>query len=473
MNKIGFILTVFNRPEYLKKCLESLNSSDLSKIDHAIIFDDASTDSKVDDLCLSFIDNKPNWLFVKESSNKGIKNSLLHGVDILFKPCDLVINLDGDAIVSYDFLDKIITAKEKYPELIITGFNCNTLNKDGSIRHKILFREVGINFKKTVGGINICVNREQYHKWMRPSLLTDGNWDHKTCLASAEESLPIGCIDSSVIQHIGFESSMGHSQGGEPPDTAEDFDTDYFGLKANPFLSVEHVFGEKGRWINGRLQLSEVTLICADGFDVDRCLHAADIACRQIDFSSIKILSHIPHSDSRVIKIRPLLSKKDYSQFILKEIVNYVDTPYLMIFQYDGFPINPIAWDEDFLKFDMIGAAWKFRPEKRTANGGYSIRTKSMCEKIRDDDYIQLKNDHIITNFAEDHVLFYIHREYLESVHGIKIAPEEICDKFSIEAWGVPDNKYKGSFGFHGFSIDFNDSDLFYVPYKLPNRQIL
>jgi hypothetical protein len=219
------------------------------------------------------------------------------------------------------------------------------------------------------------------------------------------------------------------------------------------------------------LELNNVSLIAVDD-NLSSIQRAADISCRNIRFNSVKLLSSEASGDPRLVPIRHLGSKKEYSQFILKELAAYVETPYMLIVQGDGFVLNHFAWSDDFLNYDMVGAAWKFRPEKRTANGGFSLRSRKMMEIIKNDDSIFLQNDSIIRNFAEDHVLFYIYRDYLEGHHGIKIAPEEVCDRFSIEAWGVPDNKYKGSFGFHGFSIDFNDADLPYIPYKLPNRQI-
>ena len=88
-----------------------------------------------------------------------------------------------------------------------------------------------------------------------------------------------------------------------------------------------------------------------------------------------------------------------------------------------------------------------------------------MMDAIAADDNIYLQNDHIITNYAEDHVLFYIYREYLERTHNIKIAPEEVCNQFSMEAWGREDKRYKGSFGFHGYGIDFSKSNLDHTPY--------
>lgn len=458
----SLIITTYNRPQYLQQCFDSIRRADLSQIDTVLVIDDCSTDKETIRLINDFELEGVQLIKAFSKENRSIKGSLLFGCDLLFNSCDIVINLDGDAVVRRDFLEILLKHKQAAPNNIITGFNCTTKNKDGSIRHHVIWEGEGYNMKTTVGGINMLFAKAEYDKYIRPALVETiehgGNWDHKACLNSKKDNLAIRCCVPSVVDHIGIGvSSMGHSTGGEPPDQADDFDDDYR-LYMDAFFKVD---------------LRKVTLICADGADVNRVIHAANISCRDIEFGAVKILSHLPSDDLRVIKIKPLLSSKDYSQFVLKEMVNYVDTEYMMIFQHDGFPINAKAWSEDFLKYDMVGASWKFRPEKRTANGGFSLRSTKMMELIADDDSIFLQNDGIIKNFAEDHVLFYIYREYLENHHGIKIAPEEVCDRFSIEAWGVSDNKYKGSFGFHGFNTDFSEANLPYIPYKLPNRQIL
>ena len=218
------------------------------------------------------------------------------------------------------------------------------------------------------------------------------------------------------------------------------------------------------------MSLPNVTLIgVADNF---RGLNkAADYSCAYIRYSDVKMLSGW-HNDGQD-KIRLLGSKKEYSKFVLKELADYISTDYLILFQADGFVINWKAWDNDFYNYDYIGAVWNFRSEKQVGNGGFSFRSRRLQEILRDDENIVLKNDHIINNFAEDHNICYIYREYLEEKYGIKFAPVEICEKFSIEAWGVhpPGNRYSGSFGFHGFSIDFSQANLPYIPYLLPNPQ--
>ncbi len=438
--RISLIITTFNRPLYLSQCLDSLRRADLSKIESIMIVDDCSTDHETINLIDAFKKEFDNVIVYPKLENKSIKDSLLIGFDYFFeRGFSICINLDGDALIRNDAVDKIMAVKNKYPDMIVTGFCCDTLNRDGSIRHEHLYKEEGIVFRRSVGGINMCINREQYHKWVKPSLIKSIqqrlNWDHQTCIKSMEESIPVACVNPSVVQHIGLSSSMGHDAGGEPADTADTFKL---------------------------LSLPDVTLISIDD-NVNAIIKAADISCRDIEFASVKLLSCMPSSDSRVIQIEKLGSKEAYSRFIFDKVVDYIDTPYFIVIQADGYILNAAAFNKDWYNYSYIGAPWFwYEDEYKVGNGGVSWRKRSLHKILRGDENITLCNDHIINDYAEDHNICRIHRSYLEEKHGVKFALVEVAEKFSIEAYGEPVEKavYNGQFGFHGRNVIFQAKDL-------------
>jgi glycosyltransferase involved in cell wall biosynthesis len=438
--KIGLLICTYNRPQYLKLCFESLQRADLSKIFEVFIVDDCSTDKLVEKLIVDFVVNDKNRSVFYKPENLSIKDSLLYGFNRLFGlGCDTVINLDGDAIVRNDFVDRLLELHEKYPLLIKTGFNCNTLNRDGSIRHQHLYSEPGATFRQSVGGINMCFGRETYLRFVKPALIQTltygGNWDTWACINCKNESLPIAVTVPSVIQHLGVQSSMGHDAGGEPADTADDFKP--LGLINVTLLGVADDF--KGLW------------------------KAADISCQNIHFGAVKILS-----EGSPAQIRKLGSKIEYSKFIFNELLEHIETDYFLLIQADGFVLNWKAWTTEFLKYDYIGAVWNWYDDgMQVGNGGFSLRSKRLHEALK---FVQLQNDHIIKNYEEDHNICRIHRKYLEEFHDIKFAPPLLADRFSIEGWR-DDKIYHGSFGFHGWSIDFSNSNLPYVPYLIPNSR--
>lgn len=452
---LGIIICTYNRPEYLRECLDSLKRADLSKIQTILIVDDASTDKETIKIIEEFeIDGiEKIWYF--KPKNKSIKDSLLYGFDFLFEHrIDTAINLDSDAIVINNFVDRLLKLKNKYPKLIVSGFNCNTLNKNGTVRHQHLYKEDGAIFRASVGGINMCIQREQYLKYVKPALLHTlefgGNWDALSCINSMKDSLPIAVTVPSVIQHVGSNSSMNHGAGGEPMDEAQDFK---------------------------ELSLLNVSLICVDCINPLGAIGALIQSSKNIKFGAVKFLSHWSDfsnlfmmkesmEDIEKITIDRIGSKKEYSEFIFNKLVDYIQTDFFILVQADGFIINSKAFDKDWFNYDYIGARWHFYSDGMdVGNGGVSWRSKKLHEIIRDDKDFVLTNDHLIKECNEDHNICRIYRPRLEGKYGIKFAPTEVAERFSIEAWKNPDKKYKGSFAFHGGEIDFSNSNLEFKPY--------
>ena len=195
--------------------------------------------------------------------------------------------------------------------------------------------------------------------------------------------------------------------------------------------------------------LPNVTLLGLDCLDIDRLKLAADICQKDFEFGAVKLLSSVPDNDSRVIPIRSITTREEYSRFFIKNVNDFVDTDFVLIIQYDGFILNPEAWTDDFLAYDYIGAPWWYKDNNNVGNGGFSLRSKRLLEVLQNDDAIQEFH-------PEDHVICRVYGDYLIS-RGIVFAPEKIAARFSIEgALKFPSMPVKfGSiwtkeFGFHG-----------------------
>lgn len=392
--KIGLILTTFNRPNYLKECLNSLAYADLSGLNEILIIDDCSTDLTVKTL-LSNIKFQARIHYNEQ--NKGIKGNLIFGYDELFKNNDIVINLDSDALVSKDFVSALLKLNEKFPNQIVTGFHSNTLNNNGTARH--IITETGQDYlrKQSVGGINFSINKICYDNYLKPALIKPvGNFDHDACITAGG----CICVKESVIQHIGFDSSLNHW---ERPDTAESF---YY-----------H-------------DLKDVTLF---GVDVNKeRLHLAIETCqKQLKFAE-------------TIELNPdIRSKEAYSAFIIKETYKYIKTSHVLIVQHDGYVVNPMVWDDSWLQYDYIGATWWYTDGMNVGNGGFSLRSKRLMEIVGTD-------PNIIEMHPEDDAICRRYRKYLESNYGIKFAPDEVADKFSFEGYRQPEKRLDMHFGKHG-----------------------
>lgn len=368
-------------------------------------------------------------------------------------------------------------------------------NKNGSVRHKIISEGPGYNTKHSVGGINMVFSKKRYLEWIRPALVHTikfgGNWDHKSCLNSADDRHPIICVVPSVVQHLGVgkgSSSMGHDAGGEPSDVADDFCSytiknrsegeasygieyklttpeSYDGKYKSAVIVRQRNDGLGLDYDNQKLHLPLVTLIAVDD-NIDAIIKAADISCKNIEFASVKLLSSTPSDDKRAILIPTLGSKEAYSRFLMSDIVDYIDTPFFMTVQGDGYVLDFTKWRDEWLNYDYIGSPWLWhKDEFKVGNGAMSLRSKRLHEIIKNDPHIVPLNDSWIKEYQEDHNICRIYRSYLETQHGIKFAPVELAKDFSIEAWGREDKRYAGQFGFHGKGINFSNANINHKPY--------
>lgn len=191
------------------------------------------------------------------------------------------------------------------------------------------------------------------------------------------------------------------------------------------------------------LSLPRVTLCAVTSVNIAATIEAL-AQCRQdIDFGSILLLTDAilpdPPSWLELIPINKIKSSKDYSEFIIKNLINYIETDYLIIIQWDGFIINSKNWSDEFLSYDYIGAIWpQFADQANVGNGGFSLRSKRLVDACQDSSFV--------FKHPEDVCICRNNRFFLEEKYGIRFAPEEVAEKFS---WERRKSGVK-TFGFHG-----------------------
>lgn len=393
--KVGIIIPIHNRYNYLKDTLWSLERIDLPSQTEICLWDDASTDPKVKVLIDDFEHDNALTSKMNNENNLGIRDTLLRAYGYMWHlGCDLVINFDSDAIIKPNAIDELV---EYYiPGTLLTGFHSTTRNANGTERHHIISEQQYTYFKKSVGGINFCVDKQAYELYMKPALNNIGNFDHNACINAGGAY----CIKESVVQHIGFESSLNHT---EQPDVADDF---YY------------------------YDLPDVTLIGIDN-QVERLVKAKNKCTEFIRFGEVVLLHP------------PIYSKESYSEFCIKQLYKHVKTSHMLIFQHDGYVNNWKAWNDDWLQYDYIGAPWHYDDGMAVGNGGFSLRSQRLMEILALDPKIQFTH-------PEDHHICRTYRPYLEATYGIKFAPAEVAEQFSFEGYLQPHKQLGNQFGVHG-----------------------
>jgi hypothetical protein len=154
---------------------------------------------------------------------------------------------------------------------------------------------------------------------------------------------------------------------------------------------------------------------------------------------------------------------RDYNYIALKLIPEVVTTDYNLTIHDDGFAVNSNAWTDEFLDYDYIGARWIRYETNKVGNGGFCLRSKKLYDAIKklnishDLQYGSFPNSvNLLADsawpsrpIAEDTIICRLYGDVLSDEFGIKFAPPELADRFSIEdEWNSP---WCGkSLGFHG-----------------------
>jgi len=187
-----------------------------------------------------------------------------------------------------------------------------------------------------------------------------------------------------------------------------------------------------------KLNLPNITLIAIDCVDLERVVFAAKESIKHCNFGSVKILTHLDYSNFKCNEIEFISipfqkTIYEYCSFVVRHLNNYVNTDFALMFQWDGFVLNPNAWTNLFLNYDYIGAIWNQNPWA-VGNGGFSLRSKRL---LKWGSKIPLH----INVFPEDRFVSNMARQLGN------LAPPAAAALFSTESM------YIGSFGFHNYML--------------------
>lgn len=162
MKKFGCVIPVYNRVDYFKQCLDSIQKSIDKREQNLIqfvIYNDGSTDPEVLKVAKKFKKTFTNTLIVDNKRNAGVNNAIFSGFDkLLDTDVDYFMNLDADAVVSSQWLPGIRKVLEevapKYEKFILTTF-------EGGRKNKLAIKGNYRNVSK-ISGLNTVFSRNLY-----------------------------------------------------------------------------------------------------------------------------------------------------------------------------------------------------------------------------------------------------------------------------------------------------------------------
>jgi hypothetical protein len=191
-----------------------------------------------------------------------------------------------------------------------------------------------------------------------------------------------------------------------------------------------------------RLALPAVTLCAATSVNVPATVRALQCCLDQAHFADCVLLTDakVSQHDSRirVIAIPRLTSGQAYSEFILRDLADFISSAHCLVVQWDGFVLDRAQWDNRFLEFDYIGAPWPQFEDWSVGNGGFSLRSRRLLEACRDPRFRIVH--------PEDVAICRLNRELLEQEYNIRFADRATAERFSFER----EARREPTFGFHG-----------------------
>jgi len=209
-----------------------------------------------------------------------------------------------------------------------------------------------------------------------------------------------------------------------------------------------------------RLDLKNITLLVLHISGKPFPIYGLEQCVQYADFGDVLVLTNdttFKHEFINIQKIPAISTMEEYSMFFIRELWNCFNTDFCLTAHPDGFIINPESWTDEFLEYDYIGAPWKFNGARfrdrfnspAIGNGGFSLRSKKICEYVS-------KNYYII-NDNEDK--YYSNCLDCTKPDSIKYPPVELALQFSQETLL---DKNITPLGFHNFKTPGCDAGIYW-----------
>lgn len=207
--QVGIIIPTFGRLEYLKKCLESLNNSQLNDVILIIIDESITKDVDYDKIQTNrylkqfqFSQIPVIKIFKKEHGN--MHDSILTGFDLLVQSCQYLITMDSDTIHNKYWLKSMINTYQYLEQntnvpIVLSGFNTDS--------HPIKEDKGNYYLKFSLGGCCLMFNSNIYYYIIRYCLVSH-KWDTNITTIINQSNGILATTRPSVIEHIGEKSSV-------------------------------------------------------------------------------------------------------------------------------------------------------------------------------------------------------------------------------------------------------------------------
>lgn len=197
---------------------------------------------------------------------------------------------------------------------------------------------------------------------------------------------------------------------------------------------------------------------------INETIKALKYSMRGIEFGEVLLISHkkplfLP-KDIKFKYITQLKSIDDFNYNMVYELGGYIETEYALIVHYDGFVVNPNAWDNKFLNYDYIGSPWPLPPENNKSvyrdiygnvcrvGNSVSIRSKKLLDFPKQENIEWIGEEWNGKIYHHEDAFICCKIRHLLYAAGMEIAPLELAAKFGHEHM-IPEIEGITPFVFH------------------------
>ena len=214
------------------------------------------------------------------------------------------------------------------------------------------------------------------------------------------------------------------------------------------------------------INLPDVTLIVMTSVDYEGHIESLKKSMNGIRYGEIVFASpekplNLPET-IKWKKCKKYLNIDEYSYGCIYDLHKFVDTEHCLLIQSDSWVLNPEKWNDDWLRYDYIGAPWAysdfsyvdpFGNHQRVGNGGFSLRSKKLLEvpmKTNVPFEVNLGTfyKHMNANCYNEDGNICVHNRHIFENEGCVFAPIEVAADFSHET-DIPEIQGIIPFGFH------------------------
>jgi Protein of unknown function (DUF5672) len=199
--------------------------------------------------------------------------------------------------------------------------------------------------------------------------------------------------------------------------------------------------------LNGRSRLSlpDVTLVIIETQEHELAKLAVQDCLAHVDFADVLIFTDKPEIFNGIGTIIPVPNWPDklgWSKFHWHGIHHHIHTSHVLTIQWDSWVIDPRAWKDEFLKYDVVGAPWWYE-ENNVGGLGFGLRSRRLLDYLSEHE----RGYPINTDFDDD-LICRRYRPALER-EGFTWAPTPLAFDFAFECIRPP-SVLQRHFGFHG-----------------------